>query len=171
MTRKVIAAAIGLLVGMTLFASPASAETYGKRCGVYGSIGHPIGRMCVMVNRRWNLQVLPEHEALAEATKWDTEHFWKDSTIQWRFDWVHLYKGSSAVRTVGSTGWMQGWDTSYSTSWHKCTQDMPPYQSFRAVARFQFRAEQSFSGDMYYSIWDTYDSTSVSLACGPSNRA
>ena len=159
--RKLVALTLGVLTLMTLMASPAKAEHFGKRCddvGLWrGGQYRSIADMCVMVNKRdFDFGKV---EALADVGNEDPGAYW--GTIEWRWDWVHIYKDGNFVEGVGPTGWMTGSNDSFSTDWIQCGN----FQShtFRAVARYQMRAFKN--GDFEVTDWFTLSSATVTL-CG-----
>ena len=160
MTRKVIAAAIGLLVGMTLLASPAQAAHFGTTCAVSSSIGQRIARMCIIINRKSDLNINNQTEALSSVQDRNQDNYWE--SIQWQWDWIHLYRNGNLVRSEGPTGWLSGYNDSYSTNWYTCSNSTAA--TYRAVARWRFRAWDNTGHDgPFYSTWTTLSTDTLSF--------
>ena len=159
MFKKVMGLTLGLLLGMTLFATPAHAEHFGTRCddtGVWlGGKYRSIADVCAIVNQPDLSFSGPE--GLASVRNTDPGNYF--GTIEWRFDWVHLYRDGTLHEAAGPTGWMWPPNTSFSTDWGTC--GAQNNREWRAPIRYQVRAQKN--GEWHSQGWVTLSSATVTL--------
>lgn len=88
------------------------------------------------------------------------------AAVRVQFDWVHLKKDRTTIRTTGSPSNLLEFGESYSTNWYRCDGGgwFAGHHDYRTVLRFRV-----WWGNAYDTPWGAYDtlgSDTKSWSCG-----
>jgi hypothetical protein len=116
---------------------------YGSVFRTLSADGHQLGKLKIAVNSNSTgpLDTCIDFEGLSALNDIDRDLWWFQ--VEWKWWWIHLYKGATLVRSEGQTVWLDGGNNSYSTNWWGCCEGNGNPGDYRASCSFSVRGRRS----------------------------